>query len=117
MLFSNVIAAAATVAAIVAPTIPGCGPIASGLLKIGMIITASAAAKVVEKASTGQPIATTLTTVIADTAILGICTYAAVLGLIPGGLAALLAIMLTVTIEGTILASTAESTEFKEITI
>lgn len=115
MLFSNVIAAAATIAAIVAPTIPGCGPIASGILKIGMIMTASAAATVVEKASTSQPIKTPLMAVATDTIIIGICTYASVIGLIPGTLAALLAIIFTVTIEASLYSSDEVYTKYKEV--
>ena len=95
MLFSRYISAIATVVAIVAPTIPGCGVISSGLLKFGMIATTTFAAKTADHAVAGDSIKTPLFLVTADAIILGACTYMAVTGFLAGGWCAAIAIFLT----------------------
>lgn len=99
MLFSNIVNVLGLAAAILSPTIPGCGVISSGVLKVGMIITSTFAAKTVEAASQGYSIKTPLFVVATDAVILTACTYAAVTGLCTGGVAALLALVLTLSNE------------------
>lgn len=95
MLFSNVVTTIAAAAAIILPTIPGCGTISSMFLKIGLVMTASNAATVVEKAVAGESIKTPLFTVAFNTVVLGGAIYLVVASVLPATVGVLVAMLLT----------------------
>lgn len=98
MLLTEIVTAAAVVGSIVSPAIPGCGLISSFLLKMGIVTVAVQAAETVEQAAKGRDVTTPLFKTIYDAAIVTGCIMLVANGFIPGSIAAIGALILTVSV-------------------
>lgn len=99
---ANIIAAAGTIAAIVAPTIPGCGMLSSMFLKIGVILSVTEAAEIAERAVAGESIRTPLFSFVVDATLVAVCIWAVVAGFVPGWVAALICVVCTSTMQASV---------------